>query len=291
VRADIVPFDRAGIRGQDMLRLLQSGVVSFGTAILSLSATEDPLVGLLDLPGASTDTATLRRAVAAFRPLLAQHLRQTLGVELLAIYAYPAQVMFCRQPFATLADLTGRRVRVSSATQADFIEALGATPVLSPFAEIMPRLRAGQIDCAITGTMSGNTIGLHEVTSHLHTLPINWGLSVFAAGRSAWAGLPADVRQMLLQELPQLEQAIWADAERETGEGIACNSGSDACRQGQRGRMVLVRPGAADQERLRGLLASTVLPRWVERCGNRCADAWDSTLAPVVGVRLRPAGR
>lgn len=291
VRAEIVPFDRAGIRGQDMLRLLQLGVVPFGTALLSLVGSADPLVGLVDLPGANPDMATLRRAVAAFRPVLAAHLQQAHGLELLAVYAYPAQVLFCRQAFARLTDLAGRRVRVSAPPQADLIEALGAVPVLAPFAEVLPRLKAGQLDCAITGTMSGNTVGLHQATSHLHTLPITWGLSVFAANKAAWAALPTDLRQLLQRELPQLEQAIWADAERETGEGIACNSGSDACKPAQRGRMLVVQPSAADHDRLRAVLASTLLPRWTERCGPRCADVWDNTLAPVVGVGLRATTR
>ena len=33
--AEIVPFDRAGIRGQEMLRLVQLGAVPFGTALLT----------------------------------------------------------------------------------------------------------------------------------------------------------------------------------------------------------------------------------------------------------------
>ena len=287
VRAEIVPFDRAGIRGQDMLRLLQQGVVPFGTALLSLAMTQDALLGMVDLPGANPDMATLRRAVLAFRPLLAQHLRQKHGLQLLAVYAYPAQVLYCQQGFAGLAGLAGRRVRVSSASQADFVEALGALPVFAPFAELLPKLRAGLLDCAITGTMSGNTVGLHLATSHLHSLPITWGLSLFAANQAAWAGLPADVRLLLQQQLPQLEQAVWADAERETGEGIACNAGTPSCSQGQKGRMRVVQPSAADQQRLRSLLADVLLPRWAARCGPGCAEAWNSTLAPVVGVRLR----
>jgi hypothetical protein len=206
-----------------------------------------------------------------------------------ALYAYPAQVLFCQRAFAALGDLAGRRVRVSSAPQADFIQALGAVPVLAPFAELLPRLQAGQIDCAITGTMSGNTIGLHLATSHLHALPITWGLSLFAANKLAWAGLPADVRQLLLRELPQLEQAIWADADRETDEGIACNTGSTTCKPGQRGHMTLVTPTAGDRAQLRSLLADSLLPRWAARCGPACSVAWNSSLAPVVGVRLRPA--
>lgn len=288
VQAEIVPFDRAGIRGQDMLRLLEQGVVPFGTALLSLSLTQDALVAAPDLAGVNPDMAALRRTVAAYRPLLATQLRERHGLELLAVYAYPAQVVFCKRALASLADLAKRRVRVSSVTQADLVEALGATAVFVPFAELLPQMRAGTLDCAITGTMSGNTIGLHEVTSHLHPLAINWGVSLFIANRSAWAALPADLRLLLNQQLPQLEQAIWADAERETSEGIACNSGSEGCVNGQKGRMTVLKPTAADARRLRELLASTVLPRWVARCGPRCVDAWNDSLAPTVGVRATP---
>src|SRR5215471_7086571 len=56
--AEIVPFDRAGIRGQEMLRLIQLGVVHFGTALLSLSATQDPVFGAPDLAGLNPDMSS-----------------------------------------------------------------------------------------------------------------------------------------------------------------------------------------------------------------------------------------
>src|SRR5512133_319843 len=40
--ADIVPFDRAGVPGADMLRLIQLGVVPFGTALLSSRSARYP---------------------------------------------------------------------------------------------------------------------------------------------------------------------------------------------------------------------------------------------------------
>ena len=172
--AEIVPFDRAGIRGQEMLRLVQLGAVPFGTSLLNLSATHDAEFGVPDLAGLNPDMATLRRSVGAFRPHLERVLRERYGSELLAVYAYPGQATFCAKPFTSLADLAGRKIRISSATQSDWVTALGATPVQTPFAEIVANVRSGNIDCAITGTMSGNTIGLHEVTSHLHTAPVNW---------------------------------------------------------------------------------------------------------------------
>ena len=68
VQAEIVPFDRAGIRGQDMLRLLQQGVVSFGTAPLNLAGAEDALLAAPDLPGLNADIGALRRSVRTPRP-------------------------------------------------------------------------------------------------------------------------------------------------------------------------------------------------------------------------------
>ncbi len=284
VSAEIVAFDRAGIRGQDMLRLLQLGVVPFGTAIVSLSAAQDPLIGAPDLAGLNPDMATLRKTVAAFRPQLQESLRKQSGIELLAIYVYPAQVAFCTKPLASLADLAKRRVRISGVTQADWVEALGATPVATPFAELMPAMRNGQLDCAVTGTMSGNTIGLFEATTHLYAMPITWGVQLFAANAAAWNGLPADVRAVLLRELPKLEQAIWAESERETGEGIACNVGAAGCQAGRKGRMTEVKPSPADEQKRRDLLANTVLPRWIQRCGPQCAEIWNRTIGPVVGI-------
>ena len=157
LRADIVPFDRAGIRGPDMLRLMQLGVVSFGTALLSQAMGQDPLIPAVDLAGLNPDIASLRRHLAAFRPLLAERLRERHGIELLAVYTYPAQMVFCNKPLASLSDLAGRKVRTSSPTQADWVEALGGTSVTTPFAEIVQQMRSGGLDCAITGSMSGNT--------------------------------------------------------------------------------------------------------------------------------------
>lgn len=285
--AEIVPFDRAGIRGQEMLRLVQLGAVPFGTALLNLSAAHDAEFGIPDLAGLNPDMAALRRSVAAFRPYLQKVLRERYGSELLAIYAYPSQATFCAKPLASLADLAGRRVRISSATQSDWVTSLGATPVQTPFAEIVANVRSGNIDCAITGTMSGNTIGLHEVTTHLHTAPVNWGLAAFTANGGAWAALPADMQTLLRNELPKLEQAIWVEAEQETGAGVACNTGAASCTSGRKGRMVEVRASAADAARQQEILVKNALPGWLNRCGPQCAAVWQQTVGAATGIELR----
>jgi len=287
VQAEIVPFDRAGIRGQEMLRLVQLGAVPFGTTLLNVSSPQDPELAAPDLAALNPDIASIRRTVAAFRPFLQKTLRERYGAELLAVYTYPAQEIFCVKPLSGMADLKGRRIRTSSTSQSDVVEALGGIPVATSFAEIVANVRTGNIDCAITGTMSGNTIGLHEVTSYIYSMPINWGLAAFVANGAAWAALPAQVQSVLRRELPKLEEAIWEESARETDDGVACNVGAPTCQGGRKGGMREVKPTPADETRRRELLVNTVLPRWVQRCGPSCVQVWKQTVGPTVGIELR----
>jgi TRAP-type C4-dicarboxylate transport system substrate-binding protein len=277
-RAEIVPFDQAGLSGEEMLRLVQMGAVPFGTLLLSRSSASEPELAAPDLAGLNPDFATLERSVASYRARLSTLLRTRYGIELLAIYTYPAQVVFCSRPFSRLSDLAGRRVRVSSPSQGDFFGALGATAVQTPFAQIVSSIKAGSVDCAVTGTMSGNTIGLHEVTSHVHPMAINWGLAAFVVQADHWTRLDPAVRQVIEREVPRLERAIWRESERETAEGLACNTGTAACRSGRKGAMTLVQSLPAD-ETLRGeLLHKAVIPAWLKRCGQACLAVWQQSV-------------
>ena len=287
--AEIVAFDRAAIPGMQMLQLLKLGVVPFGTMLMSHVATQYPQYAAPDLAGLNTDMASLRVTLRAFRPYLEKSLREQHGIEALAIYSYPAQVIFCKKAFTGLADLAGRRIRVSSSTQADFVGALGGVPVHTGFGQIVDALAAGNLDCAITGAASGNTLGLHTLTSHLHTMPLSWGLAIFAANSTAWNALPSELKELLRSELPRLEARIWQNAEQETAMGMDCNTGAPTCTRASRGRMVGV-PTSPQDERLRAeVLRSTVLPRWLLRCGVGCEALWRDTIGPARGIALPAA--
>ena len=283
--AEIAPFDRSGIRGQEMLQLMRLGVVPFGTALLTIAATEEPEFNAVDLPALSPDMTTLRRTVVAFRPYLEQVLKERYGIELLGVYTYPAQVVFCNRPFTGLSDLAGRRVRTSSVGQSELIQALGATPVVTPFAQTVQSFRSSVVECAITGTLSGHAIGLYEVTTHVHAMALSWGLSVFGANQTAMAALPPGVQDKIRAGVRQLEAEIWQAADRETGEGLDCLAGRPECTLARRGSMTIVPVSAADDERRRRLLTEVVLPRWVGRCGPDCVTAWNERLAPIFGIR------
>jgi TRAP-type C4-dicarboxylate transport system substrate-binding protein len=287
--ADIVPFDRSGVPGSEMLRLMQLGVVPFGTVLMTTLVAQYPQYTVADLPGLNPDMASLRASLAAFRPYLEKSLREQHGIEPLAIYVYPAQVLFCKQPLARLADISKRRVRVSSAGQADFIGALGGVPVHTGFAQIYQSLESGSTDCAVTGTMSGYTLGLYRVTQYLYPLSLNWGMAVFGANQAAWRALPNDLRTLLRSELSKLETTIWAASEHDSVEGVACNSGGPDCHEENKGHMTVVPISPEDEHLRREIFESVVLRNWLQRCRTDCADIWRQTVGPVTDIHVPPA--
>ncbi|MHB2165805.1 TRAP transporter substrate-binding protein [Alsobacter sp. R-9] len=286
IAATIQPFDQSGLRAQDMLQLMRVGVVPFGTALLSVVAADDPELNAMDLPGLAPDIATLRKVVSLYRPHTEKLLLEQHNIVLLGVYAYPAQVVYCAKPFSGLSDLAGRRVRTSSVSQSEMFAALGAVPVITPFAEMVGAVSKKVVDCAVTGTLSGNEVGLTEVTTHIHAMAINWGLSIFGANRTAWEAVPADLRPMIRGGVAELEQSIWSMAEQETLGGIQCNVGADGCRSGRKGRMALVPVTTADEAVRRKVLVEAVLPRWIDRCGTDCVEGWNAIMAPELGLAV-----
>jgi TRAP-type C4-dicarboxylate transport system substrate-binding protein len=284
VQAEIHPFDRSGLPGQEMLQLMRLGVVPFGTALLAQVSGDEPELNAVDLPTLNPDMAALHRTVELYRSHLQDTLQQKYGIELLGIYAYPAQVLFCARPFATLKDLAGRKVRTSSVGQSEMMSALGAIPIVIPFADMVNAIKTGVADCAITGTMSGGEVGLPEVTAYISPMAISWGLSFFGANKLAWDQLPQDIRDTLRQGIHKLELSIWEAAARETADGLACDVGSSACVAGKSYNMHLVSVTPEDEALSKQLLIKSILPKWIRRCGSDCVVAWNSTLGPALGI-------
>ena len=49
--------------------------------------------------------------------------------------------------------------------------------------------------------------------------------------------------------------------------------------------MIEVKATDADKALLRKVLAESVLPAWVKRCGSRCGDVYNDVVAPISGVK------
>ncbi len=286
VTAEIKGFNEMGIKGPELLRLLSSGVLEFGTATLSYFASDNPINEAIDLAGLAPDVKTAREVTNAFEPVLAKFYGQGSNVKLLGISTYPAQVFFCNADIKGLADIKGKKVRTSSRTQADFVEALGGSSVTMAFGEVVPALQNKVVDCAITGSLSGYSAKWYEVSTHLVALPINWNQQIHAVNGKTWAKFTPALQKFLQTEVNGLVNQIWDAAARQTQEGFDCNTGAAACTQPAKGKMTLVVPSAADRELLTKI-RGTVIDKWAARCSPQCVKDFNATIGKVIGVTAK----
>ncbi|MBL6458333.1 TRAP transporter substrate-binding protein DctP [Belnapia sp. T6] len=275
-----------GLASEQMLTVMRNGVVSFGTLEVNALTLTEPEWGVADLPLLAEDEVGLRRAIELWRPWIAAQLRERHGIELLAVFIRPPQVMFCAQPFASLLDLAGRRIRIASVNQSDLILALGAVPVVLELERAVEGFEAGGLDCAVTGALPASVVGLTRVTSHASTLPLGWSMAFLTAHGGRWAALPEAVRGPLREGTRRLEESMWRAAEAQRDEGEACLSSQPGC-PAEPSRMQRVGESAASRAAIRALFASAVLPGWVRRCGTTCAESWNAVAGPVLGVFAR----
>ena len=278
ITAEVTPWDQFGIKGGELLQFTRLGAIMLSTVSLSQIASEDPEAAAVDLAGLNPDIATLRRSIDAYTPTLRDVYRTRYGLELLAVWSYPAQVIFCNKSISSLADLKGVKVRVASAMHSDFVEGLGGVGVTIPFDGLMDGLKKHVADCAVTGAMSGYRLGLQNATTHLDATTVSWGPYVLFANRTAWEHLDPRVRDFLTAQIAELGGRLWDAAEQETEEGVACLTGKGTCTAGPPGSMKLVPTTADDRKLVRQSFIKVVSPRWSDRCGPACVTNWNQTI-------------
>ena len=109
----------------------------------------------------------------AYTPVINDIMSNRIGVVMISLWPTVQQSVWCAVPIKGMADLKGKKIRVFAKTQADFLKAVGASPVTMAFSEVVPALQRKVVDCAVTGTLSGNIAKWPEVATHLY--PINVG--------------------------------------------------------------------------------------------------------------------
>lgn len=290
VEINLKSYPEMNVQGPEVIRLVRSGQVEIAGAPLTTVSGDVPLLDGFDLPGAHSSMVQVRRAAQALMPAANRELEK-LGVRIIATNPFPAQVFFCKKPVNGMADLKGLKVRVAGPAQSDFIAALGGQPVAIAFGEVYTALERGTVDCAVTGTGSGNAQKWWEVTTHLYTLVASWGISGYVVNLAWWNRLDPQVRTYLEKTFNEVEEAQWKLGAELTQDGIECNVGNAAACKiftvVKSRPMTLVKASDADNARARQILTETVLPNWVKRCGAQCGDAFNEFIAPISGVRYR----
>ncbi|WP_419912399.1 TRAP transporter substrate-binding protein [Hoeflea sp.] len=281
---EIRPQTELGLKGFEIMRLVKNGVFDYAFGLPGYVAAENAIFEGADLSSLTQDIETQRKVAEAYFPTLEKAFAEIYNAKLLQLYPFPSQTLWCNGEVNGLDDLNGKKIRVYATTLGDFVEGVGGTSVTVPFAEVIPALEKGVVDCGITGTMSAYKAKWHQVATHAYTLRVGWGLAFGAMNMDKWNSLSADQQAMLKKELDALTDAMWAETATEDEVAISCITGG-ACEIGEPGAMTLVAPSDDDLKRRDQIANDVVLARWAERCGEDCAQNWNETVGSILGMK------
>ena len=218
------------LSGTELVRLVRSGQADIGASTLTTLSGDVPILDGVDLAGLAPGIGDARKIAEAMLPVVNKDLER-FGARLMVIYPFPAQVVYCRAAFTSLADLKGRKVRTFGNSLVDFFTALGAQPVSIGFPEVYSALERGVVDCAITGTGSGVAARWPEVTTHISNLPVSWALAGYMVNVAWWNRLDPAVRTFMEATFKEMNDELWKLGDAATRDGIDCAIGNAAgCR-------------------------------------------------------------
>src|SRR6188768_530268 len=271
ITADITPLDQMGIDDKTMLRLLKLGVMDFAGMDISKMAGDDPRFEACDLAGLTLDPDKARAACNAYRAVIDRQMQKNWNARLLAFGGNTPQVFWCKDVVSGLDGFKGKKVRVFNNTMRDFLGGVGATAVSMAFAEVVPALSAGVVDC--------------EVTKSIYPMSLGWSINVVAVNLDTWKRLDPKTQAFLTEQFKAYEDKMWATIKTTTGEADNCNTGQQPCTMGKLAKTTIVAVKPEEAETHKKLVEGAVLAGWAKRCGAECAKEWNETVGKALNLK------
>ncbi len=210
-----------GYRAEDILWLVEDGVLTLGYQSSSYLTDRVPELGFVDLPFLFAERDQARGAMdGALGRFLAQKIEQRVNYRILGWFENGFRHISNRlHPVHTPADLKGMRIRVlPSEVQARTFELLGCEPLRWDLTEAIAAIKAGTIDAQENPLANTVTYGVHKF-HRFHTVTNHFYISrpIFLH-RPAFEGWPEDLQRAMRDAIKkavefQRGQAIEEDRE------------------------------------------------------------------------------
>jgi TRAP-type C4-dicarboxylate transport system substrate-binding protein len=189
-----------GYKAEDILWLVESGVLTLGYQSSSYLTDRVPELGFVDLPFLFADNAQARGAMdGALGHYLARKIEARCDYRILGWFENGFRHISNRlRPVHEPADLKDMRIRVlPSEVQRRTFELLGAAPMRMDLTEAIAMIKAGTLDAQENPLANTVTYGVHNFHKY-HSLTSHFYISrpIFLH-RPAFDGWPADIQEAM----------------------------------------------------------------------------------------------
>lgn len=286
--ANAVPFTELGLSGYEIMQLLKLGTNDISNAVIGYMTSESPIVEGLELPGLTSDLDLFREAQVAYLPILSRELNDKFNSRLLWPLTHPKLQAYCKLTEEeaanfSLATMKGKKIRVHSTSFANFVEGMGGIPVTMAFADVIPSLERGVLDCALTSPTAAYGAGFPQVTNYVVDLPAGYSTQIYVMNNDSWNKLNTETQDFLTAQFSEINQQMRQLTEDDTVEAAGCLH-DGPCANGEPGKMGLITLSAEDEAQLKDVVKTFVLDRWAASCGAGCGQEWNDTMGVVLGM-------
>ena len=213
------PGGALGLRGPEAMAAVRDGIVPIAEYSFEQQNGEVPFASLGAMPGLATGYEETRILSEIMRPHMDQ-IFADYNQKLLYMVPWPGQAVYADRPIEALADLDGYQL-AANARAVEFFEAMGAAPVLLPWAEVVPALASGVIDGVSTSSSSGVDGQFWEFLSHMSRFDWSNPLSVVTVNLDAWNRLDAEDQAAIEALAAELEPQFWDVSMQEDERNLA----------------------------------------------------------------------
>ena len=168
-----------------------------------------PLTGIVRMPLLIHSPAEAKQTTKILAPYLQEAYRK-LGVTILGEYIYPAQTIWSANKLASLADIKGQKLRVTSPEQAEFVRRMGGTAVTIGAPEVPSALQSGVVQGLLTASTGGGVLWKDQL-KYNYRFPVNYFHSILIVNKSAFEKLSPANQAMVREVVARYADEITAE--------------------------------------------------------------------------------
>ncbi len=221
-----------GYKGEDILWLVEDGVLTIGYQSSSYLTERVPDLGIADLPFIFSDNDGARAAMdGRFGQSLVQRIEAKMDYRILGWFENGFRhISNSLRPVHVPADMKGMRMRVlPSKVQERTFALLGASPKIMDLSELLPAIKAGTIDAQENPFFNTVTYGVHKL-HHFHSASNHFYLSrpIFfhRASFDAWPKAVQEEMRAAVRDAVAFQRGLHVKEEEDSMTAIRAEGGT-----------------------------------------------------------------
>jgi TRAP-type C4-dicarboxylate transport system substrate-binding protein len=202
------PDAKSGFKSREQLRAVAEGKIAMANNFAGALGDENPFFLLSSLPFLAADAAQARRLYDIAKPHY-EALLERYNQRLLFATPWPASGIWARSVVDTPEAVARLRIRTYDRTGTELMAALGAAASVVSFTDLPAKVRAGEIDAALSSGDGGAGRKLWELLPAFTEINYAMPLSLATVNLDAWNALDAATQRAVIDAAAATEERQW----------------------------------------------------------------------------------